>query len=83
MASSTQVINFGICGSTWSPAMFSIISIRLNGKNYAPWAKSVEVYFLGKKQLSYLHDDPPDAKDANLLSGVLRMRKFVYSCGIV
>ena len=64
MASSTPVLSSGVPGSTWSPVMFSITSIRLNGKNYAPWAKSVEVYFLGKKKLSYLHDDTPDAKDA-------------------
>ena len=64
MASGTSVIGSGASGSTWSPAMFSITSLRLNGKNYAPWAKSVEVYFLGKRQLSYLHDDPPDVKDA-------------------
>ena len=44
--------------------MFSITFIQLNGKNYAPWAKSVEVSFLGKKQLSYLTNDRPDTNDA-------------------
>ena len=60
MAASTSVIG---AGSSWSLVMFSITSILLNGRNYAPWAKSIEVYFMGKKKLFYLADDPPITKD--------------------
>ena len=34
-------------GSSWLHN-FSITAIRLNGSNYAQWAKFVEIYFIAK-----------------------------------
>ncbi|XP_058219066.1 uncharacterized protein LOC131329730 [Rhododendron vialii] len=39
----------------------SITSTPLNGKNYAVWARAVEVYYVGQKCYHYLTDDPPAA----------------------
>lgn len=43
----------------WSPEMMSITAIRLNSKNYVTWVKSVETYFMGSKQYTWITDDPP------------------------
>ena len=49
--------------STWGPEFISITVIQLNRRNYAPWAKSVEVYMMAKGLDTYLTDAPPDHKD--------------------
>ena len=35
----------------------SITALQFNGSNYAQWAKSVEVYFMAKKQNKFLIDN--------------------------
>ena len=49
--------------SSMVPEHMSITVIRLNGRNYPPWAKSVEVNLMAKGQDKYLIDDPPNHKD--------------------
>ena len=49
--------------SSWGPEYMSITIIWLNGCNYPPQAKSVEVYLMAKGQDKYLIDAPPDHKD--------------------
>lgn len=67
----------------WSPEMMSITAIHLNGKNYVTWAKSVETYFMGSKQYTYLINDPPKPTESTHVSGWLRMHIFIFDCGIV
>ena len=50
-----------VSNSTCGPEF--IITIRLNRRNYAPWAKSVEVYMMAKGIDTYLTKAPPDRKD--------------------
>jgi hypothetical protein len=37
----------------------TITSILLNGKNYALWARAIELYFEGDSTSQWLTDDPP------------------------
>ena len=34
-------------------------SIKLNGENYVPWAKSVEVFLKAKKKVKHVRDEKP------------------------
>ena len=52
-----------ISSSSFGAEHMSITVIRLNGRNYLPWAKSVEVNLMAKGQDKYLIDDPPNHKD--------------------
>lgn len=45
-----------------------ITSIILNDKNYATWAKPVEVYFEGESTSQWLTDDPP-AQTSSMYAG--------------
>ena len=49
-------------GSSW-PHNLSITTIQLHGRNYAQWTKSVEVYFIAKKQYKFLVNNPQNCKE--------------------
>ena len=76
-----------------SPDMLSIISIRLNGSNYAQWAQAVEVFLLGRKKFDYVIKEPPvptdpkfadwRAKDAQIRSCLWNSMDFKFSCSLV
>ena len=58
----SSVVPNSTFGSSW-PHNLSITAIRLNGNNYAQWARSVEVYFIAKKQSKFLNNYLPDCKE--------------------
>ena len=73
--------------------MLFITSIRLNGGNYAQWARSVEVFLLGRKKFDYLINEPLAsinskyanwrAKDAQIRSCLWNSIEFKISCSLV
>ena len=58
--SSSSSIGFG---SPWSSNFMSITTMRLNGCNYLPWAKSVEVFLRVNTRYQYLTDEPLEFDD--------------------
>ena len=59
--SSGSVASF-VSNSTWRLEFMSITVIRLNGCNYAPWAKFVEVYMMAHGWI-HMTNALPDRKD--------------------
>lgn len=68
-SSSTSTFVGRSSGSSHFRESLSITSTPLNGKNYATWAKFVEVYYQGETKLHYLTDDPPQESDKTILHG--------------
>ena len=62
-SASTVASDSTVIGSISSSSRYRdrrpITSIILNDKNYAIWAKAVEVYFEGESTSQWLTDDPP------------------------
>ena len=84
-SSSSFVVPNSTSSSSW-PYNLSITAIRLNGSNYAQWTKSVEIYFIIKKQYKCLVDNPPIARRLvrrSMRIGKLTMHIFASFCGTV
>ena len=80
--SGSSVVPDSTSGSPW-PHNLSINAIWLNDSNYAQWTKSVEVYFIAKKQYKFLIDNPPIARrlmKRNMRIGQLTIDRFASFC---
>ena len=69
--------------SSWRSVYMSITAIWLNGCNYPPWAKPVEVYLMAKGQDKYLIEAPLVIRILLMQLKNSGMLKFDFVCGIV